>query len=134
MTTTNPFMWIFAECGDEITTPTVGNVLWMDSFSAPLDDPTAERDGMLDVKVAHCECFETDPLWQKNSCSNTLIFDGSMGILRAAQFVADVKAGSGINAMWLLAGAFSRRFARNYVWKPSGIGPYLVNPETMVAK
>ena len=135
MNASNPFVWICAECGDEITDPTEANVMWFDTFSAPLDDPSVKREAMSAVRVTHCiECSDLDPAW-RDSCSNTLgIFDGSMGIVRAALFVADVKQGSGSAPMWLLAGAYARRFANDYVWKADAFGGHLVNPVTMIAK
>ncbi len=113
--------------GQEIEDPTEANVMWIDA--------DMKREAMSAVRTTHCvDCSSLDPAW-RDSCSNTLgIFDGSAGVERAARFVFDVKLGTGIAPMWLLGGAYARRDARSYVWKASGIGPYLVNPVTMIAK
>ena len=121
------FAYYCDECKQEITDPTEANVMWIDA--------DMKREAMSAVRVTHCiECSDLDPAW-RDSCSNTLgIFDGSAGVERAARFVFDVKLGTGSAPLWLLAAAYARRDARSYVWKASGIGPYLVNPVTMIAK
>lgn len=121
-TPSDPFIWVCAECKNTITDPQLANIEWRDADNV--------RWAMSEVRVVHKECSYANPAW-RNECSNDLgIFDGPEGVNRAAVFVKATQDGGAAAPLHLLAGAFGRQDATEWVWQPSG-GGYLVHPDML---